>query len=84
MNNLKYAKRFLAVGILVGLSLPISVMYNQTVQATKRKKNILIDQERMRTKLKENPSLKYHTTLSTLPINQHSFEELVDQSSGNN
>ena len=44
----------------MGLTIPVSVLYDQTVQSKRRKKNILVDQERMRKKLEENPSLKYN------------------------
>ena len=83
MNNLKYAKIFLGVGIIIGLSIPVSVIYNQTLQSAKRKKNIIVDQERMRKKIEENPSLRYHTELKTLPISKSSFNALVDNSGQN-
>ena len=67
MENLKYAKIFLGVGILMGLTIPVSVLYDQTVQSKRRKKNILVDQERMRKKLEENPSLKYNKNFSISP-----------------
>ena len=75
MNNLKYAKLFLGLGIALGLSIPISVIYNQTVQSKKRKQNILVDQERMKKKLAENPNLRYRTVLTAPPLSDEQYND---------
>ncbi|CAG9324359.1 unnamed protein product [Blepharisma stoltei] len=68
MNNLKYAKIVLGVSAVIAASIPISVLLDQKKSSANRKKNILVDRERMRQKLEKNPNLKMKTELEILPI----------------
>jgi hypothetical protein len=69
MNNLKYAKIFLGLGLVVGGSVPVIVITNQNIASARRKEGILKDQERIKKKLSENPNLTFKTDTSILPIN---------------
>lgn len=67
-ENLKYAKYSFAFGLALAITVPIIVLHDQKTKETDRKKNILVDSERMRRKLEENPNLSYKKTMDILPI----------------
>lgn len=68
-DNLKYAKSAFGLGVFLSLCLPIAVLNDQRTKETDRKKNIIVDSERMRKKLADNPKLAYKTTMDILPVN---------------
>ena len=67
-ENLKYAKYSFGFGLALAIAVPILVLDDQKTKETDRKKNIIVDSERMRRKLAENPNLSYKKTMDILPI----------------
>mmetsp|Transcript_34783 Transcript_34783/g.61231 ORF Transcript_34783/g.61231 Transcript_34783/m.61231 type:complete len:83 (+) Transcript_34783:1409-1657(+) len=57
------AQAFCLMGVLVGIFIPYAVLKDQKDAEHNRKKGIILDKERTRKKLLENPNLKFKTTL---------------------
>ncbi|OMJ72096.1 hypothetical protein SteCoe_29549 [Stentor coeruleus] len=83
MENLKLAKLFMLSGLLVGLSIPTYVMYKQSVDADRRKKNIIVDHDRVMKKLQENPDLKFRNEPTFLPVGESTYQNMVSKNSKN-
>jgi hypothetical protein len=79
MDNLKYAKICLFVGVLTAFILPGSVIYDQILTTRRRKENIIVDQDRVIKKLQENPNLKYRSELSIHPFDAKKFESIAEK-----
>jgi hypothetical protein len=57
------AQAFCVFGLIVGLSIPYSVIREQKISERDRKQGIVLDKARTARKLTENPSLQFKTTL---------------------
>ena len=81
MENLKLAKMFMFAGLLVGFSIPTYVMVKQSYDADRRKKNIIIDHDRIMKKLEENPDLKFRNEPTFLPVGESTYKNMVSKKS---
>lgn len=78
MENLKFARYFLYIGLAVGASIPVIVIRNQSISSERRKEGIKKDQERIQKKLKENPDLKFRTEGTHLPISENQLDSILN------
>jgi hypothetical protein len=56
-------------------------MVKQSYDADRRKKNIIIDHDRIMKKLEENPDLKFRNEPTFLPVGESTYKNMVSKKS---